>query len=405
VHVQQARQVLLSFLQHVFNASTHGKCRITQEAFDCWMRIMERVPNSVLWMYKHPATAALRLVAYAAKHHPTIARERLVFSGPVSPKVKHVQRLKLADLYLDTLTYNGHTTGSDVLWAGVPMVTMAGTQWPSRVGASLCKALGLEQLIVSDLKAYEDLAVRLAMDTGLYTKVKNMLVQAVRTRPLFDADVWVESWERSLCMMVDCRSHQIRRLRSDSKFASPSDFMSTETCEGIDLKAIEAREEAKSKGKVVPAVISGGAKKDDKKGASKTAGGNSRCGTPTPSKSAAPSSLSSSKRSRDSNAALSNASPIQHPALLTIDGETDASCAGAAEAEAVRHGDAATAVAAEAPASAVDEQSAVQVILYELQPPSPASQSIIAHAFPHPGVVPWPHSYSLSATRRRASIR
>ena len=99
--------------------------------------------------YKHPATAALRLVAYAAKHHPAIARERLVFSGPVSPKVKHVQvmcatrtrarararmcthtstsshtispslqRLKLADLYLDTLTYNGHTTGSDVLWAG-----------------------------------------------------------------------------------------------------------------------------------------------------------------------------------------------------------------------------------------------------------------------------------------------
>ena len=57
----------------------------------------------------------------------------------MSPKAKHVLRLKLADLYLDTLTYNGHTTGSDVLWAGVPMVTLEGTQWPSRVGASLCK--------------------------------------------------------------------------------------------------------------------------------------------------------------------------------------------------------------------------------------------------------------------------
>ena len=62
-----------------------------------------------------------------------------LLSGPVSPKAKHVLRLKLADLYLDTLTYNGHTTGSDVLWAGVPMVTLEGTQWPSRVGASLCK--------------------------------------------------------------------------------------------------------------------------------------------------------------------------------------------------------------------------------------------------------------------------
>ena len=337
---------------------------------------MERVPNSVLWMYKHPATAALRLVAYAAKHHPTIARERLVFSGPVSPKVKHVQRLKLADLYLDTLIYNGHTTGSDVLWAGVPMVTMAGTQWPSRVGASLCKALGLEQLIVSDLKAYEDLAVRLAMDTGLYTKVKNTLVQAVRTRPLFDADVWVESWERSLCMMVDCRSHQIRRMRSDSRFASPSDFMSTETCEGIDLKAIEAREEAKSKGKIAPAVISGGSKKDDKKGGSGSkgaaAGGNSRSGTPTPSKPGAPSSLllSSSKRLRDTpTPANPNASPFPHlssPSISDLDKEV-----GVTDGEAGPV-DTAPANSSETPTVASDEQMAVQVLLMQHAPVSPS---------------------------------
>ena len=339
---------------------------------------MERVPNSVLWMYKHPATAALRLVAYAARHHPTIARERLVFSGPVSPKVKHVQRLKLADLYLDTLIYNGHTTGSDVLWAGVPMVTMAGTQWPSRVGASLCKALGLEQLVVNDLKAYEDLAVRLAMDTGLYTRVKNMLVQAVRNRPLFDADVWVESWERSLCMMVDCRTHQIRRLRSDSKLASPADFMSTETCEGIDLKAIEAREEAKAKGKVAPAVISGGPKRDDKKGGSSsksavTASG-SRSGTPTQLKGVASSSnsvlsSSSSKRSRDSVSANLNSSPVpsfvissKAPAEVGGDeGNTVETDGDRLKSEQV---DAAAAVAENITAITSDEQNAVQVFTY-----------------------------------------
>jgi hypothetical protein len=382
VHFQQTRQV---FKNHFPNFEfsqirTKNDRRITQEAFDCWMRIMERVPNSVLWMYKHPATAALRLVAYAAKHHPSIARERLVFSGPVSPKVKHVQRLKLADLYLDTLTYNGHTTGSDVLWAGVPMVTMAGTQWPSRVGASLCKVLGLEQLVVSDLKAYEDLAVRLAMDTGLYTKVKNMLVYAVRTRPLFDADVWVESWERSLCMMVDCKSHQIRRLRSDTKHASPSDFMSTETCEGIDLKAIEAREEAKSKGKIAPAVISGGAKKDDKKGGfnSKGAagGGNSRSGTPTPSKSAAANSNStpsSSKRSRETppsvNADLSPFPLLPIPLNLEVDKEGVPGCL--AEDEGGKHNservESASSVSTGTPVVASDEQNAVQVMNFKHQ--------------------------------------
>lgn len=66
----------------------------------------------------------------------------------MSPKSEHLVRLRLADLYLDTTVYNGHTTGSDVLWAGVPMVTMAGTAWPSRVGASLCRSLGMEEMIV-----------------------------------------------------------------------------------------------------------------------------------------------------------------------------------------------------------------------------------------------------------------
>jgi hypothetical protein len=342
-------------------------------------------------MYKHPATAALRLVAYAAKHHPSIARERLVFSGPVSPKVKHVQRLKLADLYLDTLTYNGHTTGSDVLWAGVPMVTMAGTQWPSRVGASLCKVLGLEQLVVSDLKAYEDLAVRLAMDTGLYTKVKNMLVYAVRTRPLFDADVWVESWERSLCMMVDCRAHQIRRLRSDSKLASPSDFMTTETCEGIDLKAIEAREEAKAKGKVAPAVISGGLKKDDKKGGANVkgaaGGGNSRSGTPTPSKAAA-SSTPSSKRSRDTPPpAITISSPYNQPPSMpsNLEVEKEGNAGSLAEGEVARlaleRAEPATAVLTAAAIGASDEQSAVQVIPHHGLSPF-KSHSIISWLLP-----------------------
>ena len=87
-----------------------------------WAKILKRVPNSVLWLYKHPTMAVLRLLREARRLG--VDASRLVFAGPVMPKTEHLKRLTLADVYLDTLVYNGHTTGSDVLWAGVPMVTI-----------------------------------------------------------------------------------------------------------------------------------------------------------------------------------------------------------------------------------------------------------------------------------------
>ncbi len=112
--------------------------RITADMLAVWANILKRVPNSVLWLYKHPTMAVLRLLQEAHRLGIDCSRQ-LVFAGPVMPKTEHLKRLTLADIYLDTLVYNGHTTGSDVLWAGVPMVTIQGDSFASRVGVCVCE--------------------------------------------------------------------------------------------------------------------------------------------------------------------------------------------------------------------------------------------------------------------------
>jgi protein O-GlcNAc transferase len=97
--------------------------RITPDLFEVWMNILKKVPDSVLWLYKHPKAASWRLQSQAEK--AGVAPERLIFGSPCSPKLEHLKRVTLADLALDTLVYNGHTTASDMLWAGVPLITMA----------------------------------------------------------------------------------------------------------------------------------------------------------------------------------------------------------------------------------------------------------------------------------------
>jgi protein O-GlcNAc transferase len=100
--------------------------RITQKLFSIWINILRRVDNSVLWLYKHPKAAVFRLQSELRK--AGIDPARIVFCPPCSPKIEHLKRVTLADLCLDTLIYNGHTTGSDMLWAGVPMITLKVTR-------------------------------------------------------------------------------------------------------------------------------------------------------------------------------------------------------------------------------------------------------------------------------------
>jgi predicted O-linked N-acetylglucosamine transferase (SPINDLY family) len=133
--------------------------KITAALFDIWMRLLHAVPGSVLWLLRDNVGAErnVRREAQARGIDP----ERLVFAGR-SGLAEHLARHRLADLFLDTLPYNAHTTASDALWTGVPVVTCQGNAFAGRVGASLLRAVGLPELITTSLCDYETLALRLA---------------------------------------------------------------------------------------------------------------------------------------------------------------------------------------------------------------------------------------------------
>jgi predicted O-linked N-acetylglucosamine transferase (SPINDLY family) len=221
--------------------------RITPELFEVWMRILERVPDSVLWLYKHPKAAVWRLQSGAEK--AGVDPERLIFGSPCSPKLEHLKRVTLADLALDTLVYNGHTTASDMLWAGVPLVTMRGDNWPSLVATCISEAAEMGEMVVADLQQYEEKAVQLATSPALLKKLKKKLAQKRKTAPLFDSDLWIRNFELSLdevwrryavnedagdIVVKDIKPINTRRfpMRYDATYGSPGRLVRNGTCDG-----------------------------------------------------------------------------------------------------------------------------------------------------------------------------
>jgi protein O-GlcNAc transferase len=170
---------LNSFVFSSFNLSY----KIDPLMFDCWMHILNQVPRSVLWLLDGDKTATENLKKQAGARG--IDPCRLVFAEKL-PKHRHLARLRLADLALDTRIVNGHTTTSDSLWAGVPVITLLGDHFASRVSASLLNAIGLTDMIVDHLAAYKRLAVRLASHPAELDEVKARLAQNRLTTPLFD---------------------------------------------------------------------------------------------------------------------------------------------------------------------------------------------------------------------------
>ena len=157
--------------------------KILPMVFDVWMRILQKVPGSVLWLLddNEEGSANLRLRASERGVDPA----RLVFA-PRMVFDEHLARQRLADLFLDTAPYNSHTTGSDALWAGVPLLTVPGQTFASRVGASLLTAAGLPELIATDFVAYEAMAVGLEADFGKIFEFKKRLVDTHLSCALFD---------------------------------------------------------------------------------------------------------------------------------------------------------------------------------------------------------------------------
>ena len=175
--------------------------KITPFMFDIWMRLLRQVEGSVLWLVEGNAAVVRNLRREAEKRG--VSPDRLIFAPRAKPE-DHLARHRLIDLFLDTLPYNAHTTASDALWVGVPIVTCLGSTFAGRVAASLLHAVGLPELITHSLEDYEALAFRLANDKSMLAAIKAKLAQNRAAFPLFNTDrfrrniekAYVTMWER-----------------------------------------------------------------------------------------------------------------------------------------------------------------------------------------------------------------
>jgi len=180
--------------------------KITPEIFERWCAILNAVPGSVLWLYAKTRAVVDNLRREAERRG--LDPERLYFARKVS-QPEHLARLALADLVLDTLPYNAHTTASDALWVGVPVLTCQGETFPSRVAASLLRAAGLPELITGDLAGYEARAVALAKEPGTLSALKSRLAEARRTAIFFDSARFAADLET---LYREMRERQVRGL-------------------------------------------------------------------------------------------------------------------------------------------------------------------------------------------------
>jgi protein O-GlcNAc transferase len=171
----------------------NGSYKITPDTFDGWMRILRRVENSVLWLSEGNSATAGNLRKEAVQRG--VNAERLIFAKPVASLAEHLARQRAADLFLDTLPYNAHTTASDALWAGLPVLTCMGDAFAGRVAASLLNAIGLPELIAPTRAQFEDLAVELACNSHRLAAIKQKLADNRLTTPLFDTQLFTKNLE------------------------------------------------------------------------------------------------------------------------------------------------------------------------------------------------------------------
>ena len=177
--------------------------KILPRVFDRWMRILAQVDGSVLSLLVDNATAQPNLRREATARG--IAPDRLIFANRMT-QADHLARHRLADLFLDTLPYNAHTTASEALWMGVPVLTLAAETFASRVAASLLTAAHLPELIAASPEAFERTAVELAQQPERLAAVKRKLGDNLRTAPLFDTQGFTRRIEAAYAAMH--RRHQ-----------------------------------------------------------------------------------------------------------------------------------------------------------------------------------------------------
>jgi protein O-GlcNAc transferase len=168
--------------------------KITAEIFDVWMELLRTIDDSVLWLLQYDPDATLALQRAAQSRG--ITPERLIFAPFMAPS-EHLARAGVADLALDCFPYGSHTTASDMLWAGVPLVALAGETFASRVSASILTVAGLAELVTHSIAEYRALALRLATDREALAQLTAKVAQSRATSPLFDTAGFTRELERA----------------------------------------------------------------------------------------------------------------------------------------------------------------------------------------------------------------
>jgi predicted O-linked N-acetylglucosamine transferase (SPINDLY family) len=172
--------------------------KISPEIFDVWMRLLDATPGAVLWLLGNDPFAIHNLRREAGARG--VAPERLVFASRASVD-EYLARQALADLFLDTLPRNAHTTTSDALWIGLPVLTCLGNSFGGRVAGSLLRAVGLPELVTESLSEYEELALTLARDPERLAAIRAKLARNRDTEPLFDTPRFTRGLEAAYTAM------------------------------------------------------------------------------------------------------------------------------------------------------------------------------------------------------------
>ena len=181
-------------------ACFNNNYKITPLVFDSWVKILSLVEGSVLWLLADNPTAKNNLIKEATARG--LDSCRLIFAERM-PLPEHLARHRQADLFLDTLPYNAHTTCSDALWAGLPVLTLMGSTFPGRVGASLLKAIDLPELITNTQEEYEAMAIELAINPQKLRDIKLKLARNRLTTPLFDTPLFTKNLETIYTKMME----------------------------------------------------------------------------------------------------------------------------------------------------------------------------------------------------------
>jgi predicted O-linked N-acetylglucosamine transferase (SPINDLY family) len=174
--------------------------KLTPTQFDLWIRVLKQTPGSVLWLLKSTEQAQINLTKRAA--YAGLDPQRIIFA-PLVPEAEHLQRVSFADCFLDSFPCNAHTTASDAVWAGVPLITRSGKTFASRVAGSILTTIGLPELIVEDDAAYEALALRVYNDRAYLADLKRRVEEGVQNGPLYNAELYARHFEQVLSAVYE----------------------------------------------------------------------------------------------------------------------------------------------------------------------------------------------------------